>query len=197
MSALDPGAQARLFYLAILGMAFLTAGFAYYRGRLGAALQHAAIWGLIFAGLIIAYGFSDVLRRELGGAREATLIAEDAIALRRGADGHFHAPLEVNGRRIDALVDTGATAFVLSRRDAERAGIDTERLVYSRPAISANGVVYSAPVTLDRVALGPFEDRNVPAMVSGGETDFTLLGMRYLDRFRRLTVEGDRLVLER
>ena len=197
MSALDPGAQARLFYLALLGMAVLTAGFAFYRGRLGTALQHAAIWALIVAGLVIAYGFSDVLRRELGGAREATMIAGDAVALRRGPDGHFHAPLEVNGRRIDALVDTGATAFVLSRRDAERAGIDTDRLVYSRPALSANGVVYSAPVTLDRVALGAFEDRDVPAMVSGGETDFTLLGMRYLDRFRRFTVEGDRMVIER
>jgi aspartyl protease family protein len=187
---------ARLFYLSILGMAFLVAAFSYFRGRLGAALQHAAIWGLIFVGLIIAYGFSDVLESEL---TSAPMIArgEDGVALRRGPDGHFHAPLVINGREIDALVDTGASALVLSRADAARAGFQTDSLIYSSPAYSANGVVYSAPVTLDAVRLGPFEDRDVPALVSGGDMDFSLLGMAYLDRFARFSVEGDRMVIER
>ncbi len=196
MSPVETVDTARLFYLSVLGVAVLAAAFAYYRGRMGTAFQHAAIWALIFVGLIIAYGFSDVLERELTAAPMATL-AEDAVALRRAADGHFHAPLVVNGRRIDALVDTGASALVLSRADAARAGLDTDGLVYSSPAYSANGVVYSAPVTLDAVRLGPFEDRGVPAMVSGGEMDFSLLGMAYLDRFRRFSVEGDRMVIER
>ncbi len=196
MDSLDPGAQARLFYLAILGCAVLVAAFSWYRGRLGTALQHAAIWGLIVVGLVIAYGFSDVLERELSPSTMA-VVAEDAVVLRRGADGHFHAPLEVNGRRLDALVDTGATALVLSREDAARAGLDPGSLVYSRPALSANGVVYGAPVTLGEVALGPFTDRNVRAMVSGGDMPATLLGMDYLNRFRRFSVEGDRMTLER
>jgi aspartyl protease family protein len=187
---------ARLFALSILAMAFLATVFVRYRGRLGAGLQHAAIWGLIFAGLIIAYGFSDVLERELTAA---PMVAQDAtaVALRRAPDGHFHAPLVVNGQRIDALVDTGASALVLSRADAARAGVNIADLVYSSPAYSANGVVYSAPVTLSDVRLGPFEDRGVPAMVSGGDMEFSLLGMAYLDRFRRFSVEGDRMVIER
>ena len=187
---------ARLFALSILGMAFLVGAFARYRGRMGAALRHAAIWTLLFAGLIIAYGFSDVLERELTSA-PLRAVDSDAVALVRGADGHFHAPLMVNGHRIEALVDTGASALVLSRADAERAGFDTGDLVYSSPAYSANGVVYSAPVTLDAVRLGPFEDRGVPAMVSSGAMDFSLLGMNYLDRFRRFSVEGDRMLIER
>jgi aspartyl protease family protein len=196
MTDMSPDDHARLFYLSILGMAFLVAAFSYYRGRLGAALQHGAIWGLLFVGLIIAYGFRDVLERELS-ASPLVEIADDAIILRRGGDGHFHAPLVINGARIDALVDTGATALVLSRADAARADIDTGALVYSSPAYSANGVVYSAPVTLDQVRLGPFEDRFVPAMVGGGDMNVTLLGMRYLDRYSRFSFEGDRLVLER
>jgi aspartyl protease family protein len=196
MNGLQADDHAHLFYLSILGMAFLVAAFSYYRGRLGAALQHAAIWGLLFVGLIIAYGFSDVLERELSSA-PLIEISSDAVVLRRAADGHFHAPLMVNGARIDALVDTGATALVLSKADAARADIDLDGLVYSRPAYSANGIVYSAPVTLADVRLGPFRDEVVPAMVSGGDMDFTLLGMRYLDRFRRFSFEGDKMILER
>ena len=196
MESFDPGAQARLFYLLILGLAFAAAVFAHYRGRMGAALQHGAIWALIFTGLIIAYGFSDVLERELM-PKAAMQVADDRVTLRRAGDGHFHATLFVNGAPVEALVDTGATALVLSRADARRAGLEVDALVYSQPAMSANGVVYAAPVTLDRVRLGPFSDRNVPATVSGGDLGFSLLGMTYLDRFSRFSVEGDRMTIER
>lgn len=196
MFGLEGDAAGRLFYLLALGMALLAMTFARYRGRLGQGLQHAAIWALIFAGVVIAYGFSDTLRGELAPA-SAQRIAEGAVALRRLGDGHFHAELEVNGRRVPFLVDTGATALVLSRRDAERVGFDPEELSFTSPAITANGAIFSAPVTLDRVELGPFVDEDVPAMVNGGELDVSLLGMRYLDRFARVSIEGDRLVLER
>jgi aspartyl protease family protein len=196
MFGLDPGGQGRLFYLLALGMALLVMAFARYRGRLGQGLQHAAIWALIFAGVVIAYGFSDTLRGELVPA-SAQRLGDSAVALRRFADGHFRAELEVNGRSVPFLIDTGATAMVLSRRDAERVGLDLDRLSFTSPAMTANGAIYSARVTLDRVELGPFVDEDVPAMVNGGELDLSLLGMRYLDRFARVSIEGDRLILER
>ena len=176
---LDPGSQARLFYLLIIGMALLAGLFARYRGRLGTGLQHAAIWVLLFAGVVIAYGFRDVLRDELV-PETVTVLSDRSVALRRQADGHFHATLEINGRDVGFLVDTGAT-----------------QMVFSQPAMTANGRIFSAPVTLERVRLGPFEDRNVGASVNGGALEVSLLGMRYLDRFRRVSVEGDRMVLER
>lgn len=196
MGGLDPQSQARLFYLLLLGMALLAGLFVRYRGRLAQGLQHAALWVLIFLGVVIAFGFREQLRDELAPARMAT-VGSDVIELRRQPDGHFHATLSINGRDVDFLVDTGATALVLSQRDARRAGFDPARLVFSQPAMTANGMVYSAPVTLDRVRLGPFEDRNVSAMVNGGALDTSLLGMRYLERFRRVSVEGDRMRLER
>lgn len=185
-------------FVYLVGLLLLVSGgfFAAYRHRLGQGLQHAAIWALIFLGVVIAYGFRDILGTQLTRAPVVTLDA-DTIALRRGADGHFHATVEVNGRSIPFLVDTGATDIVLSADDARRAGLDPERLVYSRRAATANGVVALAPVTLDSVALGPFQDRNVPASVNSGQQPGSLLGLRYLDRFARWRVEGDRMILER
>jgi aspartyl protease family protein len=196
MTGLDPQSQARLFYLLLLGMALLAGLFVRYRGRLGEGIQHAGVWVLIFLGVVIAYGFRDQLRDELAPAMMTEIDAQ-TIALRRQADGHFHATLEINGRDVEFLVDTGATHMVLSQRDARRVGLDPDRLVFSQPTMTANGRVFSAPVNLDRVVFGPFEDRNVSATVNGGALDVSLLGMRYLDRFRRVSVEGDRMVLER
>jgi predicted aspartyl protease len=37
----------------------------------------------------------------------------------------------------------------------------------------------------------------VPASVNSGQQPGSLLGLRYLDRFARWRVEGDRMILER
>lgn len=188
--------DARVFYLSLLGLMLAAGLFAAYRGRMGAAVRHAAIWALIFAGIVIAYRFNDQLSSGLRPQSMEVLNAQ-TVLLRRESDGHFHATLGVNGRDIRFLVDTGATALVLSRRDAERAGIDLATLTFSIPSATANGMVYGAPVRLAEIRLGPFVDRDVPAMVNGGELGASLLGMRYLDRFARISVEGERMLLQR
>ena len=192
----DPDAQARLFYLALLGMALAGGVFYHYRARLGTAVQHAAIWVLIFLGVTIAYGFKDQLSSQLypGTARP---VDERTIELRRADDGHFYARVRVNGAEIRFMVDTGATNLVLSRQDARRIGLAMDSLNYLLPSSTANGTVYGAGVVLDRVELGGFVDTDVRAVVNGGRMDISLLGMSYLDRFRRFSVEGDRLLLSR
>jgi aspartyl protease family protein len=94
------------------------------------------------------------------------------------------------------VVDTGATDLVLTRADAERAGIDTDGLIFSGQAFTANGMVQTAPVLLDTVALEGMRAR-VRAVVNGGEMQESLLGMSYLHRFERLEISGGTLVLER
>ena len=192
----DPDAQARLFYLALLGMALAGGVFYNYRARLGTAAQHAAIWVLIFLGVTIAYGFKDQLSSQLypGTARP---VDERTIELRRADDGHFYARVRVNDAEIRFMVDTGATNLVLSQRDARRIGLAMDSLNYLLPSSTANGTVYGAGVVLDRVELGGFVDTDVRAVVNGGRMDISLLGMSYLDRFRRFSVEGDRLLLSR
>jgi aspartyl protease family protein len=192
----DPDAQARFFYLALLGMVVVSGIFYSYRGRLGTAAQHAAIWVLIFLGVTIAYGFKDQLASQLYPGIAQSL-DDRTISLRRAGDGHFYARVRVNGTAIRFMVDTGATNLVLSQRDARQAGFSLDSLNFVLPTNTANGRVYGAGVVLDRVELGGYVDRDVRAMVNGGEMNSSLLGMDYLDRFRSFSVEGDRLLLSR
>lgn len=186
---------ARLVYLVVLGLAvgfFALAG----RRRWGKALRDLALWGLIFAMVIIAYGFRDVLRTELFPA--STVALEDgSLMLRRGTDGHFHAELMVNDRPVLFLIDTGASDIVLSLADAAAAGIDVDALNFSGRARTANGLVATAPVRLASLRLGEIVARDVPASVNAGALDTSLLGMRYLDRFARIEISGDRMILHR
>lgn len=192
----DPDTQARVFYLVLLGAFILVAVFTHYRGRMGQAAQHAAIWALIFVGVILAIGFKDQLTGQLY-VDHAVSAGEGVLAFRRAPDGHFYVSAEVNGEPVRFMVDTGATNLVLSEDDARAVGIDTGQLQYIQPTYTANGLVMSAPVRLESVTLGQETEFDVPASVSGGALGQSLLGMSYLERWRSVRIEDDRLFLSR
>lgn len=192
----NPWDQARFFYLVLLLL--LVASFFLFgpRQRFSRSVRDFAIWVLIFAMVVIAYGFRDVLLASLF-PQSALEVAGGALELRRAPDGHFHARADVNGTAVRFIVDTGASEVVLSRQDAARAGIDLAGLSFTGRARTANGLVATAPVRLDSLSLGGLVDRNVPARVNAGELDASLLGMSYLDRFASIEISGDRMLLRR
>jgi aspartyl protease family protein len=190
----DPDDQMRLLYLAVLLAGVVAFGFAGRRLRLR-HLRDLALWLLILAMLVIAYGFRDTLQSALYPARG--IAVDGAIELHRGADGHFRAELEVNGRPLRFIVDTGATDIVLSRADATAVGIDVDGLDFFGRAQTANGLVATAPVRLGSVRFGDMVDTGVAAQVNGGELSVSLLGLAYLDRFARIEIAGDRMRLHR
>ncbi len=190
----NPDDVARLLYLVLLLAGLLGFFLIGGRRRLGATLRQLLLWLLIFAMAIIAYGFRDTLRGALFPA-SAVQVAEGVIELRRGNDGHFHATIEVNGAPVRFIVDTGASDIVLARRDAERAGIDVAGLAFTGRAMTANGPVGTAQVRLRRVVFGELEEANLPASVTAGALESSLLGMEYLNRFARIEIAGDRMLL--
>lgn len=185
-----------LIYLSLLGTALAVWFVVQNRQSLGRTLQQAVGWGLIFLAVIAAVGLWDDVRRTALPGR-AALASDNRIEVPRAADGHFYLTLMVNDAPVNFMVDTGASAVVLRAEDAHRAGIDTRDLAYSGRANTANGMVRTAPVKLDRIGLGPVSDRNVRAWVNEGEMDQSLLGMSYLERWGRIEIAGRNLVLER
>ncbi len=185
----------RLVYLVILGSAIGLWFFVQNRAARGKLAQYAAIWGLIFLGAIAVVGLWGDIRQTVQPRQ--SMMDGGRIEVPRAPDGHYYLTAEVNGVPLRLVVDTGASQIVLSQSDARRAGIDTEDLVYTGRAFTANGEVRTAPVRLDRVEVGPVRDTNVRAVVNGGEMAGSLLGMEYLQRFSRVEITGGRLVLER
>ena len=185
----------QLVYLTLLLLAIAGSYVLSNRRWIGEMARHAAIWALIFVGALAAVGLWQDIRRDVI-PRQAVL-SDGRIELPAAADGHFYLMAEVNGAPVRFVVDTGASEMVLTRRDAERAGLDPDELVYLGQARTANGSVATASVTLDSVRVGPVEDRGVRALVNRGEMDVSLLGMGYLNRFEAIEMRRDLLVLTR
>ena len=128
---------------------------------------------------------------------KARILEGNRIEVPVGNDGHYQLTAQVNGVAVRFVIDTGASSIALGPRDAERAGIDLENLAYIGQAQTANGTVDTAPVRLDSVAIGDISDQGVPAMVLRSDLDQSLMGMSYLSRFARVSIEQGRLILER
>lgn len=129
--------------------------------------------------------------------RKKTIQPLGHVELSANNYGHYEARLEVNGRGIDAMVDTGATLVALSHKDARRAGIIVSAKDYTHRVRTANGIARVAPVTLTRVRLGDITVRNVRGIVSEpGAMNGTLLGMSFLSRLSRFEIRNGRLILQ-
>jgi aspartyl protease family protein len=182
-------------YLLLLGLAIGGSAIVAGRKNMGKMAQQAAIWVLIFIGVIGAYGLWEDIGRDVS-ARQ-TVMDDGQIAVPRNGDGHYYLTLDINNVPIRFVVDTGASQIVLTQDDARRIGIDPSSLNYLGSASTANGVVRTAPVMLDTVALEDTRDTGLPAVVNGGAMQDSLLGMTYLGLYKRLEIANGDLVRTR
>ena len=152
----------------------------------------------VFAGV---YYFADIraITRSVFGTTIAVAPADNAddhtpaqfsgsggeVHLQAGEGGHFFADVDVNGRSIAVVVDTGATGVALTYEDARDIGLRLSADDFNIDSSTANGTTHMAPVTLDRVQIGDIEVRNVEAFgAERGKLFKTLLGMSFLRRPR-------------
>jgi aspartyl protease family protein len=118
------------------------------------------------------------------------------VTLSRGNGGHFWAEARVDGRRLELVVDTGASQIALRASDAARLGIHPKSGDYSIQVATANGMTRAALVQLGTVEIGNVVVRDVPALVHADEAlGVNLLGMSFLSRVR-FTHDRGKLVLE-
>ncbi|MBA3908818.1 MAG: TIGR02281 family clan AA aspartic protease [Rhodobacter sp.] len=189
---MDGETLARVAYLAIILVALGGWVMVEFRQRMGQALRMALAWGLIFVGMMAGYGlWSDIRQDALPRQMVST---SGGVEVPRASDGQYYLTLEINDTPVPFLVDTGASGMVLSLDDAKRLGIEAESLTFLGEAMTANGVVRTAQVTLPKIELGPFRNDNFRAYVTEGEMAGSLLGMDYLGQFR-MEFAGDRLIL--
>ncbi|WP_420397969.1 retropepsin-like aspartic protease family protein [Nioella sp.] len=187
---------ASIIYLSLLAIALTGSIISANRHQIGKVARYAVVWGLLVVGGFIAVGVWPELRTNVL-PQQSVVTGTGEVTVPRSFDGHYYLTLEINGAPIRFVVDTGATDMVLTPQDAARAGLNTAELRYTNRAMTANGMVQTAPVRLDRVELGPITDRRVPAVVNGSPMQESLLGMSYLNLFDRIAIEDGQMVLMR
>ena len=128
-----------------------------------------------------------------GGAKGP---AGKKVLLSADPRGHFTADFKLNGRSVQAMVDTGATAVAINRTTARRIGLSLNRDDFSYEVKTANGTTRAASVTIARIEIGRVFVENVQAAVlEDSALDGALIGMSFLSRLSRFQVEDRALLL--
>jgi aspartyl protease family protein len=124
-----------------------------------------------------------------GMAQAATPVVEAAVGASgtdaqvvKGADGHYWAEANIDGKAVRVLVDTGASVVALTRADALRLGVDPEPEAFTGKVQTASGVVRAAPVQLKTISVAGARVDRVEALVVEQGLEYSLLGMSYLGR---------------
>jgi aspartyl protease family protein len=174
---------------------------ALFRERVTKAITAAVVWIVVAFVLMVGYTYRFQLR-EVADHVMAELVPGHAaesgrtVALARTQSSDFQIMTDINGHTIPMILDTGASAVVLTNEAAKAVGLPVEVIKYTVNIATANGHTKAAEATLDRVAIGSIVERSVPALIAQpGQLRTSLLGMSFLNRLQSWEVRGDRLVL--
>lgn len=110
--------------------------------------------------------------------------------------GHFNADFRLNGRSVDAMIDTGATLVAMNASTARRVGIKIMPTDFKYTVRTANGETRAAGVKIERLQIGRILVENVDAVVLDDKAlDGTLIGVSFLNRLAKYQVENGALLL--
>jgi len=191
----------RLVALSVIS-AVILASFVFGQPRVKDILRATFFWGGLAVLLVTGYTYRAELvqtgYRVLGALAPGMAVSQPdgTILIVRDASGHFMLDGRANGARVPFLLDTGASAVVLTHADAMRAGFSNGDLSFNVPVSTANGRTLVAPVRISDLTVGDAHFPNVRAFVArDGSLETSLFGMTALDRLRSWRIEGDRLIL--
>jgi aspartyl protease family protein len=201
VAGLPAGDFASLVYRGVLLVFLGSSVLILFRGRFAQALTAVVMWLAFALVLVTLYSFraelkvvADRVLAELMPGR--TVTRGRSVEVARANTGEFDIHAQINGAGIAMVLDTGASAVILTREDARAAGLPIEVLAYTVTVDTANGRTRAAPVRLDRVAVGGLAELAVEALVAQpGQLKTSLLGMSFLNRLQSWEVRGDRLLL--
>jgi aspartyl protease family protein len=147
--------------------------------------------GQSFGGVTLLESTSQAAVIELNGKQQQVTVSQRIsgnfqqptsreVAIPRDSMMQYISQAEINGRRVQVMVDTGANIVALNSRQAESLGVDFRSGTPTRVA-TASGVVEAWVVMLDSVDVGGIRVERVEAsVIEGGYPATILLGMTYL-----------------
>jgi clan AA aspartic protease (TIGR02281 family) len=121
---------------------------------------------------------------------------ERKVKLRRDGDSYY-VSARINGKRkVELLVDTGATSVQLSEKQAKTIGIPLDQAEVVRCELADGSIIEAKSVMLDEVKVGSVEAEDVHAVILPTDSDEGLLGMSFLGGFEfSIDTEKELLIL--
>src|SRR5262249_50623068 len=117
------------------------------------------------------------------------------VEIPRSSDGLFYIDGKVNGATVHFLIDTGASAVVLTPEDAARAGVAADPGSYDAQLETAGGNAAMAWSRARRITVASRDVRGLDVAVPASGLKVSLLGQNMLAKLGPITLDGDRMVI--
>lgn len=156
-------------------------------------LKNLSIWLLIIFLIVIFYNNRFLFKNFV--PYNAYDTGNNELKISKSNDNHFHISIDINGKKVLFLIDTGATTTTLTLKDAKRVGIDTERLSFNVPLNTANGLSFAASAEITDIQIGNFTIDSMWILVSKDLDGESLLGMNFLNKLNGYDIRRDQMTL--
>jgi aspartyl protease family protein len=184
----------------VICILLLVSSLAARRLPLGYVAKAGLAWIAIFAALFAIFSFRfefigiwERVKADISGTAGQSISGE-AIELRRQDDGHYWLMVDINGKPVRFMVDSGATMTAINADTAKEVGVAADG--YPIILSTANGRVAAKRGNVASLAIGPHRMENHSVVVSESFGDVNLLGMNFLNNMQSWRVEGNMMVLQ-
>ena len=168
---------------------------------IGQTLKMALGWVGIFALIFLLVSFRPEMKLIWGrvtgelGLASGPQISGAPMTLRKREDGHFWVDADVNGHRVEFMVDSGATFTALSAPAARNAGVEPDAFSMKIAIGTANGTIEADRATVSELRLGSLVMQDHAIVVAEAFGDTNVLGMNFLSALKSWRVEGSSMIL--
>jgi aspartyl protease family protein len=169
---------------------------------LGYVAKAAFAWIAIFAALFAIFSFRfefnavwERVKADISGTAGQSVSGEE-ITIRRQDDGHYWLQLDVNGKPVRFMIDSGATTTAVNADTARETGIEVDTDGYPVYLNTANGSVAAQRGSIQSLKIGTRDIGQHNVVVSESFGDTNVLGMNFLDSMQSWKVEGNVMTLK-
>jgi aspartyl protease family protein len=169
---------------------------------LGYVAKAAFAWIAIFAALFAIFSFRfefkavwERVKADISGTAGQSVSGED-ISIRRQDDGHYWLQVDVNGKPVRFMIDSGATTTAVNGNTARETGIQVDTDGYPVFLNTANGSVAAQRGIIKSLKIGTHEIGQHNVVVSENFGDTNVLGMNFLDSMQSWKVEANVMTLK-
>jgi aspartyl protease family protein len=183
----------------VICVLLLVGSLAARRLPLGYVAKAGLAWIAIFATLFAIFSFRfefigiwERVKADISGTAGQNISGE-AIELRRQDDGHYWLMVDINGKPVRFMVDSGATMTAINATTAREADVEAD----GYPIIlgTANGRIAAKRGVVRLLSVGPHSIENHQVVVSERFGDVNVLGMNFLNSMQSWRVEANMMVL--
>lgn len=169
---------------------------------LGYVAKATLAWIAIFAALFAIFSFRfefkavwERVKADICGTAGQS-VSGDEITIKRQDDGHYWLQLDVNGKPVRFMIDSGATTTAVNGNTARETGIEVDTNGYPLFLSTANGRVTAQRGVIQSLKIGRHEVGPHNVVVSESFGDTNVLGMNFLDSMQSWKVEANVMTLK-